>query len=363
MQLFSTNTTTTKTTNYFPINAPSVVLLPSLTFTCSVTIVKWTVAGTHGNPSGPSAKIHLWRRIASRTSFYEMVDETETILSPKKANNVNEFVPVDSLLAQPGDIVGIFIPENPIFIPSYNSDDMETVYYWTVVDEHHPSLVNASNMTSERGGPLITVETQGKYIHSVKMAVHYYYDCNNGINYPIMSPTLGLSLLHLVSDDGSSTGSFVGGLIAIVFIGLIVLAVTATVIIIISVVVNKKRKRGGRTAAMLERTRAGSGGVNILDRDLIHQDTLYSIPRDPTILTSTTSNVAYNVVSCYHEDSGDTLTTPNPAYHTNTNNIMVDTMRVSGESSEKEPYVAPAVPNTVREVPTNKSAVEEHAYV
>jgi hypothetical protein len=133
----------------------SSVLFPSLNFTCRVNISKWTVAV--GNSfRDVHTELHLWRKLGNLSStLYEKVNNTVTMMSvlSRRSDNIYEFTPTTTVVAEPGDIVGLFISYS--FRPLYERNS-DMLYYWNreSQDEYFDIL------DSERGygTPLITIE-------------------------------------------------------------------------------------------------------------------------------------------------------------------------------------------------------------
>ena len=141
------------------------VLFPSLNFTCRVNISKWTVAAQYRDYSFPGdvyTELHLWRKLGNLSStLYEKVNNTVTMMSvlsrsSRRKDDIYEFTPTTTVVAEPGDIVGLFIP--PLrypFRPLYERNS-DILFYWSreTQDEYFDIL------DSERvyGSPLIAIE-------------------------------------------------------------------------------------------------------------------------------------------------------------------------------------------------------------
>ena len=151
------------------------ILFPSLTFTCSGKILKWILTGRYRDFNDEFPEISLWRMFGNSSSVYKRVNNTTTALLPlsgEREDGVYEFIPTTPVTAKPGDIVGLYIPEDSVFTPEYNDndddddddddDDEETLYYF---NENQDNFFNILESRTRYGSPLITVEICKSHYH------------------------------------------------------------------------------------------------------------------------------------------------------------------------------------------------------
>ena len=136
-------------------NTRQLILFPSVKFTCAGLILKWTVAGRYVSFGG-ATEVNLWRRLENSSTVYEKVGSMVTALSmmPRRSDSVYEFIPSTDVVAQPGDIVGLLIP-NRAFRPMYD-ENTNTLYYWSKI--HDENVFDTEEMMSSYGSLLITME-------------------------------------------------------------------------------------------------------------------------------------------------------------------------------------------------------------
>ena len=149
----------------------SLILFPSLTFTCSGKILKWILTGRYRDFNDEFPELSLWRKLGNSSSVYKRVNNTTTALLPlsgEREDGVYEFIPTTPVTAKPGDIVGLYIPNDSVFRPEYNEDDDddgETLYYWNRDKENQDSYFNILDSRTGYGSPLITVEICKSHYH------------------------------------------------------------------------------------------------------------------------------------------------------------------------------------------------------
>ena len=140
-------------------------LFPSLNFTCSGRIMKWIVVGRYRKFNGEFPELHLWRKLGNLSGLYKKINNTGTVLSviSEKDDDVYEFIPSTTLIAQPGDIVGLYTPNRPIFRPEYD-ENRNILYYWNSARQDRDSedseedVFEIFDSRTSFGSPLITVE-------------------------------------------------------------------------------------------------------------------------------------------------------------------------------------------------------------
>ena len=165
------------------------ILFPSLTFTCSGKILKWILTGRYRVFNDESPEISLWRMFGNSSSVYKKVNNTTTALLPlsgDREDGVYEFIPTTPVIAQAGDIVGLYIPEDSVFRPNYNEDDEddddddgETLYYWNRDKENQDDYFDIKESRTRRGSPLITVEICKSHYHCniITKGKGLFYSC------------------------------------------------------------------------------------------------------------------------------------------------------------------------------------------
>ena len=133
-----------------------------INFTCSGSINKWTVAaewnGGGNNINFP--QLEIWRIQSAGSNVYYRVGSTFTEGAVENDSQIYEFVPSPPLQFQPGDILGIYNPDNPI-MRIYYVDTVGPPNYLSRVETSQPTaqFTISGDTNSQNDMPLITVDT------------------------------------------------------------------------------------------------------------------------------------------------------------------------------------------------------------
>ena len=143
------------------IDDQQLAIFPDVNFTCSGEVAKWIMGGNIKNSEEGFLELHIWR--PSGGSVYEKVNGTVISFLSKIADRVYEYTVDPPLQFQPGDILGLFHPDSSDTILRLDYvTDSTSVYYsqYLSISESGNSLfdINGTNVKSERGTPLVSVE-------------------------------------------------------------------------------------------------------------------------------------------------------------------------------------------------------------
>ena len=135
-----------------------------INFTCSGLISKWTVAAKwnglrRGHVNFP--QLEIWRIQSAESNVYNRVGSTLAEETIENDNRTYEFIPSTPLQFQPGDILGIFNPDNPR-LGIYYVERIGPPNYHTTGEGTSPSTASfniSGNTRSQNDLPLITVDT------------------------------------------------------------------------------------------------------------------------------------------------------------------------------------------------------------
>jgi hypothetical protein len=149
-------------------NFNTITLIPEMNFTCNGTIEKVIVAGKRQEGSNP-VQLQIWRTDSENTTYYCRDKSIVTVLSPSvckmigKLRDINndailvECTLKDLVLVEPGDILGIDIPEHNVNFELYSITESRLTSY--IFKRDNATTVNLSEITEKTiSQPLISVE-------------------------------------------------------------------------------------------------------------------------------------------------------------------------------------------------------------
>ncbi|CAI8008053.1 hypothetical protein GBAR_LOCUS5584, partial [Geodia barretti] len=265
----------------------SSVLFPSLNFTCRVNISKWTVAAQYYHRDDPDdgyIGLHLWRKLGNLSStLYKKVNNTVTVmsvLSRTKREDIYEFTPTTTVVAEPRDIVGLFISYS--FRPLYEKNN-DILFYWSreTQDEYFDILDSVRGY----GSPLITIEASPVRLTSPSISPRTKQATEEIIIHSLTPSSTPESKQSMASNYGTS-------LIAGSAASVLVLAIAIIVLITVCVCWRKSH--------LTKKTRALPEGTEDnmeTEHDYIQKDNMYAYAAQPTLCSATEQNVAYNAHS------------------------------------------------------------------
>ena len=105
-------------------------------------------------------QLEIWRIQSAGSNVYDRVGSTLTEGAVENVTEIYEFVPTPPLQFQPGDILGIFNPDNPR-LGIYYVDTIGPPNYRTSVGTSPSTdpFTISGNTASQNDMPLITVDT------------------------------------------------------------------------------------------------------------------------------------------------------------------------------------------------------------
>jgi len=136
-------------------------IIPAINFTCSGLINKWTVAAKWNGRHVNFPQLEIWRIQSGGSNVYYRVGSTLTEGEVENDSQIYEFVPSPPLWFQPGDILGIFNPDNPR-LGIYYVDTIGPPNYRTTGEGTSPSTASftiSGSTDSQNDLPLITADT------------------------------------------------------------------------------------------------------------------------------------------------------------------------------------------------------------
>ena len=93
-------------------------IFPNITFNCSGEVVKWIVGGRWRGFGNEFPELQIWR--LSGESVYQKVNGTVIYALSDEDDDVYEYTVNPPLPFQPGDILGMFQPEESVLRLNYN---------------------------------------------------------------------------------------------------------------------------------------------------------------------------------------------------------------------------------------------------
>ena len=134
-----------------------------INFTCSGSINKWTVAAewNGGRMHVNFPQLEIWRIQSAGSNVYNRMGSTLTEGAVENGSRIYEFVPSPPLQFEPGDILGIFNPDDPR-LGIYYVDRIGPPNYHTTDEGTSPSTDSftiTGDTDSQNDLPLFTVDT------------------------------------------------------------------------------------------------------------------------------------------------------------------------------------------------------------
>jgi hypothetical protein len=156
-------------------NFNTITLIPEMNFTCKGTIEKVMVAGKRQNFKGSNPmhmQLQIWRPDSENTTYRR---GKSIALSPSVCEMIGKICDMinndaillvectlntkDLVLVEPGDILGINIPEHKVNFELYSITESRLTSYRYIFKRDQSAIVNLSETTEENiSQPLISVE-------------------------------------------------------------------------------------------------------------------------------------------------------------------------------------------------------------
>lgn len=139
------------------------MIFPHITFTCSGEVVQWIVAGKWNNGNRQQyPELQIWR--PSGGTAYVKLNSTSLSPDEKENDDVYEYRADPPLPFQPGDVLGVWQPDDGDSRLQVRYDNAgDSVYYYTGATGNSDSFdTTANGVEMETDIPLVTVEI-GKF--------------------------------------------------------------------------------------------------------------------------------------------------------------------------------------------------------
>ena len=135
-------------------------IIPMINFTCSGSIIKWTIAAKWDTRDDRTnfPQLEIWRVQSAGSNVYDRVGSTGTTATVQNGSQIYEFVPSSLLQFQPGDVLGIFNPDKPR-LGIYYVDKIGPPNYHSRVGTSPFTGLFTISRSPQNDMPLITVDT------------------------------------------------------------------------------------------------------------------------------------------------------------------------------------------------------------
>ncbi len=86
-------------------------IIPDITFTCSGTVSEWIVAAEWKSDDDDLPEVQIWRETATGSGVYTKIHGTTLSVNEENTTEIYHYTitPID---VQPGDVLGMFEPDN-----------------------------------------------------------------------------------------------------------------------------------------------------------------------------------------------------------------------------------------------------------
>ncbi len=137
-------------------------IIPDISFTCSGTLTRWTVAGVGGgNANSPEPEVQIWRETSSGSGVYTKMNGMLLPRITGGSSVIYAFDATSPMDVQRGDILGLFEPTDS-WLQLYYTDQYGPVNYYMDTDNAVTPPTGDFNISGADGMmndmPLVTVE-------------------------------------------------------------------------------------------------------------------------------------------------------------------------------------------------------------
>ena len=139
------------TGNLAPEQQDTLLLFPSLNFTCDTIIDGWIMAGVERGTGNGHPNIQTWR--LDQLNQYRLISNTSDIVPTNIGDSLYQYTLDTPLSVVEGDIMGIAIPSDASIVPQFLNGSFDEYLINT------PDRMFVSNTTSPRNNTLFPLVT------------------------------------------------------------------------------------------------------------------------------------------------------------------------------------------------------------
>ena len=155
-----------------PVNSPvsrhqRQQITPDINFTCEGFVTRWVVGGEWNGDDFRYPELQIWRRVENGSSVYRKISGTFLRVGSLNTSGIYEYGDFYPIPFKPGDVVGMFLPREPLSKLRVLSEDSNNYlnYYLSVGNSDRVSpfeeidLEETDDLKSQQYLPLVSVYT------------------------------------------------------------------------------------------------------------------------------------------------------------------------------------------------------------